>query len=248
MALTDNIRAAYNLDESSGNAADSSGNGYTLTNNNTVGFAAALINNGADFGTANTNKYFNIPTTGLGTTTGSYSISLWVKMRTEIASGVQYLFSWSGQTASTGFDIIYEYNSGTRRLNFRRLRSGVAFDTITHNITLGTSNWYNITVEYNSSSGFQAFVNNSSVGTNANFGNGSNNNIVPGFGIGAQINANTGVVEPSTYISAYMDIVYVWDRVLGSTDRTSFYNSGAGVQPLRGYNPAIARRRLLTRR
>jgi hypothetical protein len=43
MALTDNLLAYYKLDESSGNAFDSFA-GKTLTNNNTVGFAAALIN------------------------------------------------------------------------------------------------------------------------------------------------------------------------------------------------------------
>ena len=49
MAILDNIRAAYKLDESSGNAADSSGNGNTLTNNGTVTYVTGKINNAALF-------------------------------------------------------------------------------------------------------------------------------------------------------------------------------------------------------
>ncbi len=60
MALIDTITASYRFDDASGNSVDSSGNGNTLTNNNSITFVAGLINNGADFGTANSNKYFSL--------------------------------------------------------------------------------------------------------------------------------------------------------------------------------------------
>lgn len=53
MALTDNLIAYWKLDESSGNASDSSGNGHTLTNNS-ISYGASKINNGAIFNGSNT--------------------------------------------------------------------------------------------------------------------------------------------------------------------------------------------------
>lgn len=44
MALSDGLVAAYNLDESSGDAVDSVG-GYNMTNNGTCTYSAGLINN-----------------------------------------------------------------------------------------------------------------------------------------------------------------------------------------------------------
>ena len=49
MALNTNILASWKFDESSGNASDSSGNGKTLTNINTIAYVAGKVNNAADF-------------------------------------------------------------------------------------------------------------------------------------------------------------------------------------------------------
>jgi hypothetical protein len=55
--LTD-LKAAWSLDESSGNANDASGNGYTLSNTNiTYSGTNPLINNHAVFN-ASTGRYF----------------------------------------------------------------------------------------------------------------------------------------------------------------------------------------------
>lgn len=65
----------------------------TLTNVNTVGEATGKFGIGADFGTANSDKYLHIAS-NLGMNLASdYSVSLWVKCRTEPASGeFQFFF------------------------------------------------------------------------------------------------------------------------------------------------------------
>lgn len=77
MAILDNIIWAWKLDESSGNAADSSWNSKTWTNVNTVTFTTGLINNCAVFN--GSNQKFDLPD-NLGFTSAwdfSYSAWLW---------------------------------------------------------------------------------------------------------------------------------------------------------------------------
>jgi hypothetical protein len=60
-----NLRAYYKLE----NENDSSGNGLTLTNNNSVTFTSGKFNNGANFGSSGTNKGLTTTTNPLSTTT-----------------------------------------------------------------------------------------------------------------------------------------------------------------------------------
>ncbi len=147
MALTDNLVAYWKLDEASGNAADATGNGFTLTNTNTVGFAAALINNGADYGTANTNKYLRL-SNDLGITGGDITISTWVKMRTEIATGNQTIAIQGDAGTDVNYFIAYEYNAGTRRLAFNRQKQAISNNFTRGNTTLGTTIFNHIVLRY----------------------------------------------------------------------------------------------------
>ena len=52
-SLFDDLVAYWNLNETSGDRADATGNGHTLTDNNTVGYATGKINNAASFVAAN---------------------------------------------------------------------------------------------------------------------------------------------------------------------------------------------------
>lgn len=219
MALADNVVAYYKLDESSGNASDSAGS-YTLTNNNTVSYSSAKINNGANFGNANTDKSLTTTQT-LGIDGGNITISLWVKMLAEITGGVEV---FAEQAISTGtktrYKIQYDYNSGTPRLQFQRVKSGVAAQSVDYEITLGTSNWYHLVLTYNSTN-IEGYVNNSSVGTTAASGSGTSGS--GGFTIGVD-----NVL--SNYSSALIDEVGVWSRAISSTEVTSLYNSGNAKQ------------------
>ena len=84
-------KAYYKLDESSGNAADATGNGYTLTNNGTTTYTTGKINNGGDFGASNSTKSFSIDSaTPLGLTTTdistAFSVACWMNQTTSVAT------------------------------------------------------------------------------------------------------------------------------------------------------------------
>src|SRR3990167_7184819 len=91
----------------------------TLTNGNSVTFTSAKVNNGANFGSTNTNKYLhNGDANDIGG--GNNSISLWVKLLAEIGAGEWEFIQIKGGDPSVTLRIFYLYNGGTRKLRFRR--------------------------------------------------------------------------------------------------------------------------------
>jgi len=226
MALTDNIVAYYKLDESSGNASDSVGNN-TLTNNNTVGYSAAKINNGADFGTTNTNKNLEV-LSNVGITGSAVSINLIVKLKTEISSGTYTLCHLStGSTNYRGFYIDYSYNAGTRRVGFAMNREGIEEFRFTSNITLGTTDFFFLTLTYDGTN-IIGYINGTSVGTIAASGIGDSGYSHPCVSLSCYRDANSQA--RGNYSSVILDEVGIWSRALSSTEVTELYNSGNGKQ------------------
>lgn len=221
MALTDNLVSYWKLDESSGNASDSVGSN-TLTNTNTVTYVAGKINNGADFGTANTNKKLTIAS-ALGITNGAISISMWVKLNTEIASGTWGFAQKGNATNHVQYIIAYEYNGGTRRFVFNRQKQNASNNLVTSNTTMGTTNYYHLVLTYDGTT-LEGYVNGSSIGTLATSGDGASAGINQ-FDIG-----EGGMFAATSYASIDADEVGIWSRALTSTEVTSLYNGGAGLQ------------------
>lgn len=223
MTLDKNLVAYWRLEDTQ----DVSGNGYSLTNNGSTTFASAKINNGADFGTSNSTKYLSI-NSNLGiTTTGSKTISSWVKLNTEIASGI-YTIHRLGKDNGIGdgyfFTTKYEYNGGTRRIKVDFYDRYDNTFTITYNITLGTSNWYNIVTIFNGSQ-IELFVNGVSQGTQAVT---QTYKDAGGYGNWFSVGANKNTASLGDYASLLQDEVAVWSRALTTTEVSALYNSGSG--------------------
>lgn len=225
MALATNLVAHWKLDEASGNAADATGNGNTLTNNNTVGYAAGKLGNCADFGTANTNKSLSIAS-NLGITGGNITISAWVKMRTEISSGRQMLSPVvGGGTNNVEYHIRYDYNAGTRKVSFVRDKNGSGEQQLDYTITLGTSNWYHVAMTYDGTN-IRGYINGTLVGTTAASGNGGTT-LAAGTRIGTWLDGSTYAA------SIYQDEVDVWSRALSDDEILQVNNSNrANAYPL----------------
>lgn len=221
MALTDSLVAYYKLDEASGNASDSSGGGNTLTNTNTVTYVAGKINNGADFGTANTNKKLTVAS-NLGITNGAISMSCWVLLNTEIASGTWGFLQKGNATNHVQYVIAYEYNGGTRRIVFNRQKQNVSNNLVTNTVTMGTSNYYHLVLTYDGTT-LEGYVNGSSIGTLATSGDGSGSGLNQ-FDIG-----EGSMFAGTSYASIDADEVGVWSRAITSTEVSELYNSGAGL-------------------
>ena len=207
-----NLVALYHLS----NTSDSSGNNYTLTNNNTVTFSDyAKFGKCADFGTSNTNKYLNILNNNLGISGSSdFTISAWVKLRTEIGSGsYDFINLNTGTTAGNTFYILgYEYNSGNRRIY-----GYFGSNQITYTTTLGTTNWYYLNI-VRSSNNTYLYLNGALVAT------GTVNLTTPasyGFGIGGQHNG-------ANYSSAVIDEVAVFSKALSDREIANYYQWASG--------------------
>lgn len=221
MALTDQLVAYYKLDESSGNATDSVG-GFTLTNTNTVGYGAALINNGADFGAGNTNKRLQVAN-DLGTDGGNISVNIWVKMKAEIASGTQVFFLHGGGTSHVNDMVAYDYNGGTRQLTLNRQRQNTSNNTASGGATLGTANFHMITYTYDGTTAKLYLDGNStpiaSLVTSGSGASAGGDQFFIGHDNGEWLN---------TYSSIMADECGVWTRDLSTAEISSLYNSGAG--------------------
>lgn len=223
MALIDSLQAYWKFDESSGNAADATGNGYTLTNNNTVSYGTALINNGADYGSANTNKYFySSGTAGVSVDT-ALSFAGWVNITTAPGSGDAYDLLTLAYTSNDVFYAIEYVNfSGTLRLRAGRARAGVDDPTLLYTQTLTTGTWFHIAYTIDGSRNQNLYVNGSNV---------VNNTAVSGSGT---FNLTTGTYLSQAsfggrYLSGKMDEWGVWSKELTSGEVTELYNSGAGL-------------------
>lgn len=140
----------WKLDEASGNRADSSGNGNTLTDNNTVSSVAQDYwksgENSADFESGNS-EYLSIAhgsQTGLGVTS-AVSMSAFVKLESLIsASEIMAKYS----TASKGY--FFDSNSGTVR--FGVSNDGSATTILTSAETLAVGKWYHLACVYDGAS------------------------------------------------------------------------------------------------
>jgi hypothetical protein len=218
---TDSNLKAYYRFESGALTTDSSSNGYTLTNNNTVAEGTGKFGGGADQGTSNTTKSFSI-LDSLGVAgTSSLSISFWIKLNTEITTGTQTVCTHLSNTgADRYFECYYDYNGGNIRLRLDPSNNGTT--TAIVNGALGTTAWHHIVLIRDVTAGTsRIWVNNVPGATQANGTTGGGN--TNKFSIGANP-AGSGET------SAIFDDLAVFNRALSAEEVRSLY---AGGQDLR---------------
>jgi hypothetical protein len=212
----------YKLDESSGNADDAVGVN-DLTNNNTVGYTTGKINNGADFGSANSSKFFSYDAGNMWNGT-SGSISCWVNVTTAPASGERQMIAVLGDSSSdTTIHINYKNESGTLKLEFDRFKrpSDGSDPTVSADYTLTTGTWYFLTITY-ASNVIRGYVNGTQVGTATGAG-GNGSSLTTGNRIGAWL-GNT------EYFKGLVDEVGIWSRALSADEVEELYNDDDGKQ------------------
>lgn len=232
-AVWTGYRAVYHYETLT---TDYSGGGYTLTNNGTVTTSANGLagGNSADFGSANSTKYFSSSTEYGITATGNITISLRVKMQTEITTGEQTFIQRSVISASgSSIMITYQYNGGTRRLRFLRYGSTNSLDYYT--ITMGTTNWYNIAVTFNNTN-LVGFVNGVQVTTSSQSGTQSigGTAMVIGAGSGITLYSSTFIEETrltTSILTADWQLTQYNNENAESTFWGTWSNAGASFTP-----------------
>ena len=226
-----NLQAYYRLEDLTD--SEDSGTDYDLVNTNSVAFNAAQFTNGADFGASDGDK--NLATSsdlGIGGYDDAITISLWVKLNTEITTGkYEFLNKTLGPNTNViGYSVVYEYNAGTPRVGFWRERHGVVGYLDYYNVTLGTSGWYHLVLTFDpavSSGTMKGYINAVERTTRASCaGNGANDaNLVTKLAIGASWSGySTGTANNAL---AIIDDVAIFNRALTATEISDIYNGVA---------------------
>lgn len=201
MALIDNIKAYYNLDD-----VNDAANGNTLTNTGSVAFSAGLIRNGAIFDA--TNKRLERSTDNMWfTSSSSNSWSCWFKFNSVIIT--QYLIdnatsSWANRRA------ILILNWATSKISVYASGNEVIYAT-----ALTTGVWYHLCI-VNTAGSYEGFINGASFGTVASGTTGGAVNYYSIGWAGDSFGANSNGI---------LDEVWMWNRAITSSEVIQLYNS-----------------------
>jgi hypothetical protein len=227
MALVDNILAYYKLDESSGNPADSSGNGYTLVNTGTATFGTGKINNGIVLN--GSNQYAFSTNSDLNLSTDTWSVSAWFKLDAVTANSQTVVSSklTSGLFGEL-FKIIVGDGGGTDKTSIRFVTwaSSGSFLVIDSGVDASADTWYHAVIVKAADNDWKFYVN---AGTpeSSTANRNRDTNALNGVSIGASDLGSDGV---SSYLDGVIDEVAIWTRALSSGEVASIYNSGNGLQ------------------
>jgi len=144
-------------DGSSLQLSDSTNNGNTLTNNNTVAATAAQIDGGASF-TGSSSQHLSRASASLAFAAQTFSI--WVKP-TSLANAYTGLISQTTVGGAETVFTVYVKSDGTMAvyMDVGGGTGGNMFYDGTGATTLTTGNWYYISVSYDSTNGIKSYVN-----------------------------------------------------------------------------------------
>lgn len=189
--------------------------GVTLTNTNAVAEATGKFNGCADFGAIGEYRKFNTTNIYGLSVNGPASFSFWLKMKAEIASATYDMIFWYNDTSDVAFNVRYNYNAGTRRVEFIRDKVGIVQQSITTNSTLGTANWHHFVWTYDGTN-VKGYLDGSYIGAVAASGNGSYA-LTQGFTIGANM-------------ASYIDDLRIYNSALAQADVDVLYANGELTQ------------------
>ena len=230
-----NLVAFYKLDESSGaDALDSSGNGYTFSDNGTVASTTGTI--GGE--TVNVRsldrpagKYFSLAdTAAFDVNDGEdFTISFWAKLSSSMGNfNTGGVFSkrnavgasdagYSIDLRRVNSDVYIRYNGvsdGTTTVGDTNADTGIATDTFAHYMMVFTADATLIT-----------YVNNAQYSSvDASSVTGSLANSMPNYIGQRAYNSQGDIIADVTHVG-------FWKKALDATERTALYNSGKVLAP-----------------
>jgi len=223
MALTDNLVSVWELKEASGNALDSFGSNTLTETSGTIAAASGKILGARDFEANDTEWFAAGSNTILRPGDADFTISAWVNVES-LTTGR----SIAGKYLTTGDQREYRLHAGSNgfRNTLRFSVSAAGTSTITTQDWSGTATtatWYFVVAWHDAANNqIGISVNNGSAETTAH-----STGVFQGTGTFA-IGAEDGSGGNAPY-DGLIEQVAFWNRVLTSGERTTLYNSGAGL-------------------
>ena len=225
MAIIDSLRAYWKFDESSGNAADAHTGGHTLTNNGTIPYVAAKLNNGADLEATDAADFFEKADHADFDITTNLSISCWINIESAIgAGGYRILADKFEDTGSQkSYALFLTNNGGTLQVIFTKTTDGATRTDMVVNWAFSTATWYHLVSVYDDTAKTtEFFVDGSSIGTSS---------AVAASGIysgTATFRVGNGHADffGSGWWDGIIDEYGIWAKKLTSAEVTSLYNGG----------------------
>ena len=224
VSLTDNLDSYWKLDESSGNAADSVSS-RTLTNSN-VTYSAGKVNNCGVFNGSNARFQGSA-----WSPAGDYSISMWINADTLPTTTVPLTslfcnYDVPSSAQDRGIDVILLNDGGTQKIQFFHGPYGGQV-TASYTKTLTTGNWYHLVAVYNGST-VKLYLDGSEVASeNASVDQPSLTKLINigNFGYYTPLSSDLG-----RWFDGKIDEIAIWSKALSSTEVSTLYNSGNGLQ------------------
>jgi hypothetical protein len=224
MALTDNVVAAWEFNESSGNAADATGGGKTLTANNSPTFVSGLAGNCADLEQSVSAQYFYRTSDTSLKIAGDLSVSVWVNA--ESLGGDAYgrgiaCYITANINAEGDWCIFLD---DTGKITFEEMATGGTWDAHRGDTTaLSTGTWYHIVARR--SSGTETIrINNTNQSLTNSLGTAGWGTVE--FRVGQQYESTS---DGSWAFDGKIDMLAIWTRAISDAEVTTLYNSGAGL-------------------
>ena len=217
-SLLTNLAASWKLDD----LTDSSGNGNTLTNNNSATFNTGKIGN-AVYLTAASSQFLSMASNSFVQTGDvDFTIGLWVYLAD--LSSYYVAIAKRGDTAGQDEYVIY-YDAGVGRFVAEVYKATDSSVVVTANNfgAPSATTWYCVMLWHDS------------VGDTVNISvnNGTADSTATGGALQAASNGLFTIGEQDQgggflYWNGRIDDANIWKRVLSGAERTNFYNSGTG--------------------
>lgn len=228
------VKALYHLED----AVDASGNGYNLSNYQSVGFTSGILGNGADYLTTTNNNgsgayqdYKQLVTRGFNLSASSnWTISTWFKPN-DVVAGTNYdegnnIFSLGNNTNKNEFLV----GNISNKIGVNMLAVGVSASEAQANYTFTNGTWYLMTVIKNGTA--------MSLYINGAFVVAATDAVTDGSACGADCAINglligaVGVNNADNYSTRHADTMFdefvVTTSVISSSTLSALYNAGAG--------------------
>lgn len=233
--------AYYKFDEASGNAADATPGGNTLTNNGTATFAAGALNNATTLASASS-QYFSHADAAAFQATTSFSLSAWVKL-TSAPGGAEFALATKANTGTPavsfycelgaepdGLYVLYSNDGSLAAAHIQEWDSAASILPAT-----GAFHHYVFIVDA-ANSAVTAYIDNVAKTMTNRAGDGAITSIfnsATAFAVGALAN-------PGHYMNGAIDELGFWKNYkLTTAEVTALYNSGTPL-PYSSFQPIIA--------